>query len=362
MNTIARTGCLAACLLVLSGPVKADLIEVHRSSRGTVFIDTATIQRSSEFLRYSSVTREPRWHTKADVLVDCVGRRRKAYGTDQAMYTVYASTAEGDEVAAACDYAERVGVLPAELARARPEPPTPRVAAVPVPAPLPVPPKTEPAPSSPPTVRVERRMKSAGSGFFVTQGFVVTNFHVVRGCNGYAVRRDRDTFEARLGATSERSDLALLVVPAAGVVPPSLRSSASLGEDVMVAGHPLSGLLGEDLVVASGQVNSLAGLGNDPTRMQISAPVQPGNSGGPVVDRFGSVVGVVVSKLDVLKVAPVIGDVSQNVNFAIKAEMLRLFLDTNRVGYVGAVQGRRLEGSELAERARGFTVQVLCSE
>jgi S1-C subfamily serine protease len=130
----------------------------------------------------------------------------------------------------------------------------------------------------------------------------------------------------------------------------------------MVAGHPLSGLLGEDLVVASGQVNSLAGLGNDPTRMQISAPVQPGNSGGPVVDRFGSVVGVVVSKLDVLKVAPVIGDVSQNVNFAIKAEMLRLFLDTNRVGYVGAVQGRRLEGSELAERARGFTVQVLCSE
>jgi S1-C subfamily serine protease len=63
-----------------------------------------------------------------------------------------------------------------------------------------------------------------------------------------------------------------------------------LGEDVMVAGHPLSGLLSNDLIVTSGQVNSLAGIGNDPSLLQISAPVQPGNSGGPLIDRSGAIV------------------------------------------------------------------------
>lgn len=138
--------------------------------------------------------------------------------------------------------------------------------------------------------------------------------------------------------------------------------NAALGEDIIVAGHPLHGLLATDLIVTGGQINALAGLSNDPSHIQISAPVQAGNSGGPVIDRSGSIVGVVVSKLNVDRAARTTGDISQNVNFAIKPEVLRLFLDTNRIQYSTANVGRRLEGSDLAERARAFTLQVLCEK
>jgi len=133
-----------------------------------------------------------------------------------------------------------------------------------------------------------------------------------------------------------------------------------LGEEVMVAGHPLSGFLASDLIVTSGQVNSLAGMGNDPSFLQISAPVQPGNSGGPLIDRSGGIVGVVVSKVNVLRLAKVTGDFAQNINFAIKPEVLRMFLEANRVLYKSGPPGKRLDGVALAERARGFTVQVTC--
>jgi len=128
----------------------------------------------------------------------------------------------------------------------------------------------------------------------------------------------------------------------------------------MVAGYPLTGLLGSDIIVTSGHVNSLAGMRNDSTRLQISAPVQPGNSGGPLVDRSGAVVGVVVSKLNVTRLATVTGDFAQNVNFAIKPEMLRLFLEANQVRFRTAQLGPRLEGITIAARAREFTAQVLC--
>jgi S1-C subfamily serine protease len=142
----------------------------------------------------------------------------------------------------------------------------------------------------------------------------------------------------------------------------AVRTAAALGEDVTVTGFPLAGLLSNDLIVTSGQVNSLAGLANDPTMLQISAPVQPGNSGGPLLDRSGAIVGVVVSKLNVERLAKLTGDMAQNVNFAIKPEVLRLFLDTNRVQYRSAAIGQRLDGIVLAERARQFTVQVICEK
>lgn len=203
---------------------------------------------------------------------------------------------------------------------------------------------------------------SAGSGFIVSQDHVVTNHHVIKDCAKVSVRFGALTSPALVVASTSRNDLALLASTNNAAIPVAIRASASLGEDLTVAGFPLSGLLSNDIIVTSGQVNSMAGLGNDPTMLQISAPVQPGNSGGPLLDRSGSVVGVVVSKLNVERLAKVTGDLAQNVNFAIKPEVLRLFLDTNRVKYRTAAMGQRLDGTVLAERARQFTVQVLCEE
>ncbi len=128
----------------------------------------------------------------------------------------------------------------------------------------------------------------------------------------------------------------------------------------MVAGFPLAGLLGNDIVVTTGIVNSLAGIGNDPGQIQVSAPVQPGNSGGPLLDKSGNLGGLVVSKLIALRTAAggIGGDIAQNVNFAIKPEVVRLFLDVNGLTMRAADPGVRLETEDLAVRARDVTVVI----
>ena len=201
----------------------------------------------------------------------------------------------------------------------------------------------------------------SGSGFVVSPNTIVTNSHVVDNCSKILIRQR--TFEtlATVLASTQRDDLALLSIPKGLQITVPIRQVAVLGEDVMLAGYPLPGLLSSDLIVTSGQVNSLAGIGNDPTLLQISAPIQPGNSGGPLVDKSGGIVGVVVSKLNVAGLANITGDIAQNVNFAIKPEILRLFLDANQVPYNTASLGAKHEGTEIAQHARLFTVQVICT-
>jgi S1-C subfamily serine protease len=104
-------------------------------------------------------------------------------------------------------------------------------------------------------------------------------------------------------------DLALLKISAKPTTYATFRSTAPLqiGESVTAAGFPLKGLLASGPIVSTGIVNALGGVKNDPTRVQISAQVQPGNSGGPLVDANGSVVGIVVAQLDVLRLAAITG-------------------------------------------------------
>lgn len=133
-----------------------------------------------------------------------------------------------------------------------------------------------------------------------------------------------------------------------------------LGEPVVVVGFPLWGLLAASPSVTTGTVSALAGPGNDSRLLQISAPVQPGNSGGPLLDEGGRVIGVVVSKLDALKVAEITGDLPQNVNFAISEAVVRAFLEGQGVAYTTAASAKPLSTAEIAEAARSFTVVVEC--
>src|SRR5439155_21695916 len=94
------------------------------------------------------------------------------------------------------------------------------------------------------------------------------------------------------------------------------------GDGIVAVGFPLRGLLASGPNVTTGTISALAGLGDDSRYLQITAPVQPGSSGGPLLDQSGNVVGVVVGKLDALRVAQAIGDIPQNVNFAINAAVI----------------------------------------
>ena len=100
-----------------------------------------------------------------------------------------------------------------------------------------------------------------------------------------------------------------------------------------MTGFPLHGLLTSGINVTKGIVSALAGPGDDRRIFQITAPVQPGNSGGPVLDASGNVVGVVVARLDAIKLARRTGRLPQNVNFAISEGTVRAFLDAHDVPY-----------------------------
>ncbi len=104
------------------------------------------------------------------------------------------------------------------------------------------------------------------------------------------------------------------------------------------------------------------GPGNDRRLIQITAPVQPGNSGGPVLDASGHVVGVVVSRLDAIKLAQRTGRLPQNVNFAISGTAARTFLDAHKIRYRVSSSTSTVPAVDIAARARGFTVSVECTE
>lgn len=198
----------------------------------------------------------------------------------------------------------------------------------------------------------------AGSGFFVSEsGHVLTNAHVVGGCNSVWV----DGSPVKITATSEAFDLALLSakLPQSKSFASFSSGPARLNSDVTVAGYPYLGKL-SGLNVTRGAVSSLVGLGGEPTQVQITAPVQSGNSGGPVVALDGSIVGVVVSKLDAELVSDALGDVPQNVNFAVRGEIAKLFLSQNGVEPVIVQPGEPMKPADLADHAKRFTVFVEC--
>lgn len=205
----------------------------------------------------------------------------------------------------------------------------------------------------------------SGTGFLVTKsGYLVTNAHVVPNCKTVTVRTDDSfTHAATVVNRDEHADLALLKADGEFANAATFREDRGIrqGDDVVAFGFPLVGLLTDQGILTAGTVSALAGLNNDTRLIQISAPVQPGSSGGPLVDSSGNVVGVIVSKLNAINVAKVTGDVAQNVNFAIKENVARDFLEANGVGYATAKSSREIRKADLATRLKSFTVLVLCN-
>ena len=116
------------------------------------------------------------------------------------------------------------------------------------------------------------------------------------------------------------------------------------------------------LNVTSGDVSALAGLGDDPKRRRTTAPVPPGNRGGPLLAAAGNVVGVVVSKLDAVRTAELTGNIPQNADFTVKGALMRGFLDIHGVACRRRTSDAKLVPERLAERARASTVAAPCRE
>lgn len=207
---------------------------------------------------------------------------------------------------------------------------------------------------------------STGSGFFISRdGHVLTNAHVVQGCGDVSIRPAQGgSAPAKILSLSEHDDLALLKADIKAGSVASLRANPSprAGESIVVYGFPLSGLLSSAGNATTGGISAVAGLRNDSRHLQISAPVQPGNSGGPLLDMSGNVVGIVFSKLNALKVARTTEDIPQNINFAIKASVAANFLDAGGFAYATGQPGKEMAVPDVVERAKSFSVEVRCGK
>jgi S1-C subfamily serine protease len=204
-----------------------------------------------------------------------------------------------------------------------------------------------------------------GTGFVVSQnGHLVTNNHVVDGCVGdiHGNLSGEAQVTLRVVSTDETNDLALLQGPPGSwkAIAPIRDKSIRSGDTVVAIGYPFHGLLTSDFTVTTGIISSLSGLFNDTRFLQISAAVQPGNSGGPLLDSKGQVVGMVAAKINALKFVKATGEIPENINFAIKPGALRDFLDNSVVPYQTSDAKADLGTADIAKNARDFTFLISC--
>lgn len=205
-------------------------------------------------------------------------------------------------------------------------------------------------------------VSSSGTGFFVNdQGWAVTNAHVVEGCTSISVPQLGDGSDL---AVDKQNDLAVFRLSMGAGKPHLLlrRSQPRLGEDIAAYGFPLSGLLSDSIKVTTGNINSLVGMENDTRYLQVSTPLQPGNSGGPVVDQWGSIIGVSTAALG-SKFTNETGIAAQNVNFAIRSNVVELFLQSRSIQFDAAdapADAKPLSTADLSDKVVPSVVQVLC--
>jgi S1-C subfamily serine protease len=203
--------------------------------------------------------------------------------------------------------------------------------------------------------RAPAKTTSTGSGFAVNETRYVTNAHVVRACQSIRVNGKL----AKIVGLDTDLDLAVLSGEAAGDFPGLRTNGPRVGEAVIVAGYPLSSLLG-DLSVTTGNVIALSGLMGDQTRFRFSAPVQPGNSGGPVLDSSGNVIGIVSARINHLAVATATGSLPENIGFAVTVDRLRSFLDRFKTPYLLSGNDQAIRTDVIAESIRPAVALIEC--
>ena len=174
---------------------------------------------------------------------------------------------------------------------------------------------------------------SSGSGFAVSyDGYVITNNHVIDGCQRVQIHHKGKSIPATVVTFDTNNDLSLLQ---GDFRPTSVfalsKERPELLQDIYVAGYPFGKRISTSVKVTKGIISSLAGIGNNFSNIQIDAALQPGNSGGPILNDKGNVVGVAVAKLDIKKVIENWGVIPENTNFGIKSSVVRSLLDSNDI-------------------------------
>ncbi len=211
----------------------------------------------------------------------------------------------------------------------------------------------------------ERRERSSGTGWPLPAGFVVTNNHVVSGAGRIRVLcPDGVELTATVLSADPANDLALLKVDDPSKLPSALplcKMTPQTGEGVFTLGYPHPSLMGVEAKLADGVISAQTGIGNDVRAFQITVPLQGGNSGGPLFNMKGEVVGVAVAMLDAAAVFSWPGDLPENVAYAIKIPYLEALLSSVPKGDMQQKTLPSGEGAlpELVSRVGGSMVLIV---
>jgi TPR repeat protein len=206
--------------------------------------------------------------------------------------------------------------------------------------------------------------RATGTGFVVSSaGHILTTLHIVEGCKKLRISGHEGT--AKLLAIDRANDLALIQI--GGETKDFVRfapnpSKVKEGATIVVASYPREPRVSSGGNLCPGVVSGLKGLGNQTSQIRITAPIQPGSSGSPVIDRKGRVIGIVSMKFRDLKTAVAESTLPQEVNFAVNAQTVKSFLDLYKVPYTTGASyfASTRNTSDLAEETRKWTVLVEC--
>lgn len=203
----------------------------------------------------------------------------------------------------------------------------------------------------------------SGTGFALSDGYIVTNFHVVDGAKSISVLGVKGLYNIEFGAdviaTDKINDLAIIKINDSrfsgfGAIPYRVKTSTSeVGEDIFVLGYPLTTTMGEEIKLTTGVISSKTGFQGDVSLYQISAPIQPGNSGGPLFDGSGNLIGIVNAK----------HQGAENVGYAIKTSYLRNLMESatsqNFLPTNNSISGQALTGK--VKSIKNFVFMIKCS-
>ena len=202
---------------------------------------------------------------------------------------------------------------------------------------------------------------SSGSGFAVSSdGYVITNNHVVEGCQEVIVHTKEKDIKTRIISSDRPNDLALLK----GNFRPEAVFALSnnrpvLLEDIYVAGYPFGNNISSSIKVTKGIISALTGIGNNYSNIQFDAALQPGNSGGPIIDNNGNVIAVAVSKLSRKYTLENFDVIPENTNFGIISGVVKNILDSNDVVRPAANQSE-LSKERLRKMISSGTYYISC--
>ena len=202
---------------------------------------------------------------------------------------------------------------------------------------------------------------ASGTGFIVSRdGHIVTNHHVIEGCAEVKVHKDGDVFKGKIIANDILNDLALIKSNfKPNVIFPLSDKNPSLLQDIYVAGFPFGNAISSSVKVTKGVVSSESGIGNNYSNIQIDAALQPGNSGGPILDDYGNVIGVAMAKLAMEKIYEDFGVFPEDTNFGIKSSVVENLIQAHNVNNPSP-HSTEMKKSDLGYNIKQATLYLSC--